>query len=262
VKATLSQRFDLRLAAVAATIVLAACAPNPADNVPAAQIEGAAVTTGGDIDAGTSPDAAADAAAETDAGGAVDAATGAESYPGAPDVSVPASAPSAPVALTGTIAVQASKVTRTHRLVFQEWTGILDPGQGTPDTAKLTFEAKTASIISDPDNRDMMSERLDKHLKSEDFFDIGVYPTAMFVSSSIVEGGTDGATHTITGDLTVRDVTKTITFPATVVIGDSFVEAKAEFSLNRQDFGVVYPGAPDDLIRDEFVMQIDVQGTF
>ena len=46
--------------------------------------------------------------------------------------------------------------------------------------------------------------------------------------------------------------------PATIEIGPDGVMAQAEFSLMRFDFDLVYPGKPDDLIRDEVVVKFDL----
>ncbi len=289
--------FHSRVAAILAlalTFALVACTPNPADEVPAAAINDPSGQPGAPSgsDAASAPTdgaAAADSAAPADSSAASDTAASdlAGAYPGASNPSTAGGAATGgypapvgesgavegsaggaaaevsgnPIALAGTIAFLASKVTRTHHIVFQEWTGTLDPGTGTPESAKLSFTVDTASAISDPDDRGMMSERLDTHLKSDEFFDVEKYPTATFVSTSIAEGGENGATHTITGDLTVHGITKTITFPANVTVAGDQVNATAEFSLNRQDFGLIYPGQPDDLVRDEVVMQIAVNGT-
>jgi hypothetical protein len=47
-------------------------------------------------------------------------------------------------------------------------------------------------------------------------------------------------------------------FPATIMITASRVMASAKFSINRKDFGLVYPGMPDDLIRDEVLIKLKV----
>lgn len=262
------QRWNtiIAAAALAAILPLAACAENPADSVPAAQVSNgpAADPEGmGGTAAENAGSSAGDSAAPADA--AVEDATDAGADLSGAAVADPAGADAAPLAgtgpipLTGTIAVLASKVTRTHRLVFQEWTGTLDPGDGSPSSASLSFEVRTASVVSDPDDRGMMSEKLDEHLKSGDFLDVESFPTAAFASTAI-QPAADGTGYTITGDLTVKGITQSITFPATVTTTAGTIAAKAEFSLNRKDFNVMYEGKPDDLVREAFVLQIDVQG--
>lgn len=252
--------------------LLVGCSPSAPQDVPIAAIA--------EPDTGAAPQEAAES------GSGAEDATGADSaYPGQSPMSddssitgaYPGGSGSAPaggeaaaavtlnttqtaIPLTGTIAFNAHKVTRDHHVVFRNWQGTLYPGDGSPGSARLEFEATVDSLISDPDDRGMMSDRLDNHLRSEDFFEVATYPTARFVSTTITEGGEGGATHTVTGDLTIRDVTKTITFPVTVAAADGKVSASTEFRLDRQEFGLSYPGAPDDLIADEVVMVIELEG--
>ena len=62
----------------------------------------------------------------------------------------------------------------------------------------------------------------------------------------------------VTGSLTLHGVTKTLSFPADITVGAEQVDVKAEFALNRKDFGIVYPGKPDDLIADNVLLTLDV----
>lgn len=229
-----------------AAIALAggACAPNPADDAPAALVSsGPTAAAPAAVDgAAAAPDSAYPAAASAvDAAPAAGAAAGGGAIP-----------------LTGRIGFVASKVTRTHDCVFASWTGSLDPGSGTADTAKLTFSVDVASIGCDA--ADGGNARLEKHLASDDFFAAGTHPAATFTSTSITEGGESGATHTIAGDLTIRGITRQIAFPANVTVGDGSVSATAEFSVNRQDWEIRYPGQPDDLVRDNVLIKVELSG--
>jgi polyisoprenoid-binding protein YceI len=140
-----------------------------------------------------------------------------------------------------------AKVTASHVGGFTDFSGkvdVSDPIEAS--TIELTIQ--TTSLFAD-------KEKLTKHLKSPDFFDVGKFPTATFRSTEIKK---DGAGHTLSGDLTLHGVTKRISFPATISATDSEVSAKAEFSINRQDFGIAYPGMPDDLIRDLVVIKLSL----
>ena len=86
------------------------------------------------------------------------------------------------------------------------------------------------------------------------------FPTASFTSSRIAPQTQGTTTHIVTGDLTMKGIKKTVTFPATISLTDTEFSAKAEFTINRKDWGIVYPGKPDDLIRDGVVMNIDLKG--
>jgi polyisoprenoid-binding protein YceI len=68
----------------------------------------------------------------------------------------------------------------------------------------------------------------------------------------------DGAAYVVTGNLELHGVTKSVTFPATIDVTPSAVAVKAEFGVNRKDFGIVYPGAADDLIKDNVLLQISL----
>jgi len=95
-------------------------------------------------------------------------------------------------------------------------------------------------------------------LKSPDFFDVEKFPKAKFVSTAIKAGGDNGATHTVTGNLELHGVTKAITFPAQIKVDPDAVSVVAEFSINRKDFSIVYPGMPDDLIKDDVLLKLSL----
>lgn len=142
-----------------------------------------------------------------------------------------------------------SKVTGKHDGGFKQIQGEVHTTGNTVAHAKVTID--TTSLHSD-------NERLTGHLKSPDFFDVAKYPTAVFETTSITGQGDNS---TITGNLTLHGVTKSITFPAKVEVKDDAVSVQAEFSINRMDFGIKYAGKSDDLIRDLVVLRIDVKAT-
>lgn len=146
---------------------------------------------------------------------------------------------------------EGSKVTKTHPGGFKTFSGSILLVDGKPEASKVDIEIDVASLWSD-------SERLEGHLRSEDFFEVAKFPKASFTSTSITAGGAEGATHTVRGNLTMRGVTKEISFPATITVGEKEVAAKAKFAINRKDWGIVYPGAPDDLIRDNVLIDWDI----
>ena len=102
-------------------------------------------------------------------------------------------------------------------------------------------------------------ESRDGHLRAPDFFDVAKFPKATFTSSEIKSGGEKGATHTVTGTLDLHGVKKVLTFPATIKVEPEAVSVASEFAANRQDFGLVYPGKADDLIRDEVLLKLAVK---
>src|SRR5207249_10567535 len=101
-------------------------------------------------------------------------------------------------------------------------------------------------------------KKLEGHLKSKDFFDVANNPLATFTVTSIEPAG---AQQKVTGNLDLHGVTKSISFPADIKIADDAVAVKADFAINRRDFNINYPGMPNDLIRDNVVIKLDVQAT-
>ena len=146
-----------------------------------------------------------------------------------------------------------SKVTGKHNGSFGDFSGQIDY-TGNPETSRVNITIKTDSITTDtPD--------LTKHLKTADFFDVARFPEASFVSTAIKPGGENGATHTVTGNLTMHGVTKAVTFPATINVTSEAATVESSFSINRKDFGINYAGAADNLIRDNVVMTLHIRAT-
>jgi polyisoprenoid-binding protein YceI len=143
------------------------------------------------------------------------------------------------------------KITGSHEGSFKAFKGSIDLVPATLTASRVSVEIETGSLVSD-------QEKLTGHLKSGDFFDVEKFPKATFTSTEIKPGGAGGATHTITGNLELHGVKKSISFPAKVTVDASAVKADAEFVINRKDFGLVYPGKPDDLIKDEVLIKLHV----
>ncbi len=147
-----------------------------------------------------------------------------------------------------------SKVTGSHEGSFGTFTGSISLADKDPEKSQVTVEIDTTSVTTD-------QEKLTGHLKSPDFFDTAKYPKAKFVSTAVKKGGDKGASHTVTGNLDLHGVTKQISFPATITVGDGKVDVDAEFAINRKDFGINYKGKADDLIRDDVVMKLSIRST-
>lgn len=107
----------------------------------------------------------------------------------------------------------------------------------------------------------------DGHLKSADFFDVEKYPTMTFKSTKVVpEGGGD---FTVTGDLTVHGVTKSVTFeveglsqPAKDPYGNLRVGLSAATKINRKDFGLTWNAALESggiLVGEDIAITLEVQ---
>lgn len=140
----------------------------------------------------------------------------------------------------GKVAWVASKVTLTHFGGFAEFEGNITLVDGQAAGSAVEVVIKTASIFSD-------DPKLTNHLKTEDFFDVANIPEASFRSSEI-KATEDG--YVVTGDFSLHGVTKSISFPAKIDVSDARFAVDSTFTINRKDFGMVYPGMPDNLIRD------------
>jgi polyisoprenoid-binding protein YceI len=145
-----------------------------------------------------------------------------------------------------------AKVTGKHDGSFQSFTGTVSLVDKNAEQSSVSTEIEVASLKTD-------EEKLTAHLKTPDLLDVAKFPKATFASTSIKAGGEKGATHTVTGNFQLHGVTKSISFPATIKINGDAVDVDAEFAINRKDFGIVYPGMPDDLIKDDVLLKLHIR---
>ncbi len=149
-----------------------------------------------------------------------------------------------------TIGFVGSKVTGSHSGGFKNFAGKInadgDKIVGTPEI-KINMESTWAD-----------NPRLTGHLKGPDFFDVPTFPVTTFTVTSVEPSG---AEHKVTGNLTLHGVTKSISFPANIHAATDAVTVRAEFAINRKDFNINYQGKPNDLIRDNVVIKLDIKAT-
>lgn len=120
-------------------------------------------------------------------------------------------------------------------------------------------------------NTDMESaeyrSKLENHLKSEDFFDVAKYPKAKFVITSVTpvnDSKTAGATHTIKGMMTIKEITNEISFDAAIKTEASKMTCTGEMVVDRSKFNVKYGSKTffadigDKIIYDEFTLKFNV----
>ena len=179
----------------------------------------------------------------------------------------PAGAAAAPAAgATGTFAITpqnskiewtGSKVSTHHDGAFTSFKGQID-FPGSIEQGKVSVDIDTSSLVVNDPALGPMAEKLTGHLKSPDFFNVGQFPTATFRSTSIKASGDSSAPYTVTGALTIRGGTKTISFPATITPSATGLDTTATFTINRKDFGMVLPGMPNDLIKDDVQVRLTV----
>lgn len=81
---------------------------------------------------------------------------------------------------------------------------------------------------------------LEGHLKADDFFNVEKFPTAKFEISKVEAKASGEFSHEITGNLTIRDSVRSVTFPAKVDINEAGLVAKGSVIINRLDWGINY----------------------
>lgn len=152
-------------------------------------------------------------------------------------------APDSKIEFTG------SKVTGKHDGGFKTFTGHFTIKDGAPVGNDHKVVIDMASTWSD-------SEKLTEHLKAPDFFDVEKFPRTTFDVTEIKKDS--DTAYTVSGNFTLHGVEKNISFPATVSKDGETVKIAATFDIKRKDFGIVYPGKAEDLIRDEVVIKLDL----
>ena len=171
------------------------------------------------------------------------------------------------------------------------WNGFKPTGRhnGTIGIKDGTLAVENGKLVGGTINMDMTDidvqdlegedkQKLTTHLSSDQFFAVQEYPTAQFQITDVQPYGGAVAsnnenmelvvneekvgeyeikdpTHTITGNLTMRDTTLSITFPAKVTITDDKIEAQAKFNIDRTQWNVSYGDETDPVAKaqDKFI---------
>jgi len=150
-------------------------------------------------------------------------------------------------------------VISTVKGIFKEFTGSVEVDGEDFSTAEFHFEANVDSIFTNQTDRD-------NHLKSADFFDVANFPKISFKSTAVAKKSED--TYAITGDLTVRDVTKSIQLTAEFggVATDPYGNVKAGFeitgAINRKEFGLTFHAvteAGNIVLGEDIKLNINLQ---
>lgn len=144
------------------------------------------------------------------------------------------------------------------RGAFNEFEGsaYLDGANPANSTAKVTIKATSI---------DTRNAQRDEHLRSNDFLAMEQYPEITFVSTAVRQ--TSGADFELTGDLTIKGVTNSITIPftyegaATDPFGAVRVGFEGSVAINRKDYGVTWNAALETggvLVSDKIVLEFEV----
>ncbi|MBP7147295.1 MAG: YceI family protein [Acidobacteria bacterium] len=142
---------------------------------------------------------------------------------------------------------------------FGEFQGALVYDEANPSASSVEFTVQTASIDTDNAKRD-------DHLRSTDFFDAEKNPTISFRSTKVAADGKDGLL--VTGDLTLKGVTKSVTVPVKVlgVMDAGKMGRRAgfagTFTVNRKDYGITWNRALDQggfLLGDDVAITVNIE---
>ncbi len=146
---------------------------------------------------------------------------------------------------------------------------------GTINIASGSFNVEAGNITAGNVAMDMTSiqaiddgvpnDKLTGHLKADDFFGVEAHPQATFEITAVEAATADSsATHHISGNLTIRGISKEITIPANVSMSDAGLSATSSFSFNRADFevkygsGAFFEGLGDKMIKDEVALALNI----
>ena len=141
---------------------------------------------------------------------------------------------------------------------FNEFSGSLHLDAVNPAAASADIAIDVASI-------DTRNEQRDGHLRTNDFFDVPSYPQITFKSTAIEQ--IDAENFKVTGDLTIKDVTKSISVDfeyggiATDPYGNVRVGFDGKASLNRSDYGVTFNAALETggvLVSEKIQLEFEV----
>lgn len=171
-----------------------------------------------------------------------------------------------------TAAAEAVSYTVDTEASVIRWTGAKPTGQhmGTVNVSGGSLAVADGNITAGEFTIDFASlavtdlqagqgkEDLEGHLKTGDFFEVEKFPTGTFTVTSVdaVEGE-EGVTHKVTGNLTMKGITKSVSIPANVaVMGDKISAQSTDFTIDRTEWGITYNSgtlatAKDKIINDE-----------
>lgn len=156
--------------------------------------------------------------------------------------------------LSGAFAQSTWKVDNTHsklgfnvsHLTITDVDGFFRTYDGTVTTTKDDFDGATINFSLDAKTVNTELEARDKHLQTEEFFDVEKHPKIEFRSTSFKK--VSGKKYKLVGNLTMRGVTKPVTLDVTYngTVNDPWGNTKAGFkftgAIKRTDFGVGKPG--------------------
>lgn len=154
---------------------------------------------------------------------------------------------------------------KVKHLVISTVTGTFKSFEGSLETSKADFQDAIIQFSMDVNSIDTNQEHRDVHLKSADFFDAEQFPKISFKSTSFVKNGDD---YVLTGDLTVKNVTKQVKLDVEFggVATDFYGNEKAGFEvsgkISRKEFGLTWEGITEAgaiVVGDDIKLSMNIQ---
>lgn len=142
-----------------------------------------------------------------------------------------------------------TKPVGTHSGDFSLTNGTLNVENGNITSGNFTIDIKS---IRTTDKDTAYTGKLMGHLLSADFFEADKFPTSKFeITSCEAVAGDANATHKISGNLTLKDSTKNVSFLAKVELSETSIKANADFNIDRTQWGLFYGN--DKSLGDKFI---------
>ncbi len=113
------------------------------------------------------------------------------------------------------------------------------------------WDKSTVKLVIDANSVNTRVAMRDKHLRSKDFFNVDSFPQITFVSKIVNRVG--DTKLNLTGDLTIRGVTKPVTIPATIVFWDDQSQTgrvKGQFTIARSEYGISFNSRMNPIAED------------
>lgn len=152
-----------------------------------------------------------------------------------------------------TLEAVAGKAPETHTAAFRGFQGAIELVEGDLQKSLVIATVDTASLTAD-------DPALSARLKSAALLDVATYPDASFRSTAIVLGGVSGATHTVTGRLRLHGVTRPISFPASLKVSPTTLQADGEFAIDPAAFGIVWPDSAGYPSASQVRIKLSIRG--
>jgi polyisoprenoid-binding protein YceI len=160
-----------------------------------------------------------------------------------------------------------------------QWTGKKVTGShwGYVKIADGTFELEKGKVVGGMFNIDMTTidcqdlkgggaDKLIGHFKSDDFFSVEKFPKATLKIKTVTANTSAANNFDVVADLTIKGISKEISFPATIAFDakTKMVSAKADFNVNRTSYDIKYgsgsffQGLGDKMIEDNFNVKVNL----